>query len=73
MSDLGQGYWTCREVGGTHTKDTGGKDRKYVAPYLLRVSSRFLLSELRPNYMTSTKLKWGHSMAWLIFGMFFFT
>ena len=27
MSILGQGYWECRQVGGTHTRDTGGKDR----------------------------------------------
>ena len=41
MSDLGQGYWTCREVGGTHTKDTGEKDKSSVAPYLPRNSARF--------------------------------
>jgi hypothetical protein len=32
----------------------GKKTDKSVAPYLLQVSARFLLSELRPNYMTST-------------------
>jgi len=26
MSNSGQGYWECRRVGGTHTRDTGGKD-----------------------------------------------
>ena len=28
MSSLGQGYWECRRVEGTHTRDKGGKDRK---------------------------------------------
>ena len=28
MSSLGQGYWERRRVGGTHTRDKGGKDRK---------------------------------------------
>ena len=27
-SNLGQGYWESRRVGGTHTRDTGGKDIK---------------------------------------------
>ena len=71
MSNLGQGNWECLRVGGTHTRDTGEKDRKYVAPYLLRVSARFFLSALRANYMTSTKFKWGQSVAWLIFGISF--
>jgi hypothetical protein len=31
------------------------RGKKSAAPYLLRVSARFLLSELRPDYMTSTK------------------
>jgi len=25
MSNLGQGYWESRRVGGTHTRDTGGQ------------------------------------------------
>jgi len=28
MSNLGQGYWERRQVGGTHTRDTGEKDKK---------------------------------------------
>jgi hypothetical protein len=39
-----------------------------AAPYLLRVSARFLLSALRANCMTSTKFKWGQSVAYLNFG-----
>ena len=70
MSNLGQGYWERPRVGGTYTRDTGEKDNS-VTPYLLQVSARFLLSELRPISMTSTKSKWGQSVAWLIFGMFF--
>ena len=70
MSNLWQGYWECRRVEGTHTRDRG-KRQKYVAPYLLQVSSRFFLSALRPNYITSTKFKWGQLAAWLIFGIFF--
>ena len=27
MSNLGQGYWERRRVGGTHTRDTGEKER----------------------------------------------
>ena len=27
MLDLGQGYWECRRVEGTHTRDTGEKDK----------------------------------------------
>jgi len=27
MSNLGQGYWECRRVEGTHTRDKGGKDK----------------------------------------------
>ena len=37
-------------MGGTYTRDTGEKDKKYVAPYLLRVSAQSLLSELRGRY-----------------------
>ena len=49
----------------------GKKTEESVAPYLLRASSRFFLSALRPNYMTSTHFKWGQSVAWLIFGILF--
>ena len=28
MSNLGQGYWECRRVEGTHTKDTKKKEKK---------------------------------------------
>ena len=28
MSSLGQGYWECQRVEGTHTRDKGEKDRK---------------------------------------------
>jgi len=31
-SNLGQGYWEIRRVGGTHIRDTGGKTYKSVAP-----------------------------------------
>ena len=27
MSILGLGYWECRRVGGTHTRDTREKDK----------------------------------------------
>jgi len=37
MSKLGQRYWECWRVGGTHTRDTGGKDRNSIALYLLQV------------------------------------
>ena len=38
------------------TSDTGGKDKASVAPYLLRVSVRFLLSALRPSYINFDKI-----------------
>ena len=28
MSNLGQGYWECRRVGDTHTRDTTGEKDK---------------------------------------------
>ena len=31
QSNLGQGYWECLQVGGTHTKDTGEKENKYCS------------------------------------------
>ena len=34
-------------MGGTLTRDTREKAEKAVAPYLLRVSAQFLLSELQ--------------------------
>jgi hypothetical protein len=46
MSDFGQGYWECREVGGTHTRDAGEED-KDLSLHTLRVLARFLLPELQ--------------------------
>jgi len=46
MSNLGQGYWECWQVEGTHTRDTGEKE-KNIAPNLQQVSALFFLSELR--------------------------
>ena len=48
-------------MGGTHTRDTGGKDRKAVPPYLLRVSARFLLSTVRAIKLRQMKFDWGQS------------
>jgi len=48
-----------------------GKEEKSVAPFLLRVSARYLLSELRPNYMTSTKLNGVNRWPGWFFGYFF--
>jgi len=54
---------------GRHSyKGQGKKTEMSAAPYLLRVSARFLLSALRANCMTSTKFKWGQSVAYLNFG-----
>jgi hypothetical protein len=36
------------------TQGTQGKKAEAAAPYLLRVSSRFFLSALRPNYRRFT-------------------
>jgi len=27
MLNSGQGYWECRRMGGTHTRDTGEKEK----------------------------------------------
>jgi len=63
-SNLGQGYWECRQVGGTHTRDTGEK-------YLLRGLARFLLSELRIKTKNIIKSNCGQSVAWSDFGELF--
>ena len=66
-SNLGQGYWESRRVGGTHTRDTGGKDRKNL--------SLHTCCEFQPGSCSqscgvkySLKLKWDKSEAWLNFG-----
>jgi hypothetical protein len=46
---------------GTQGKKTG-KDKKRVAPYLLRVSARLLLSEVRTIEMRQLVFEWGQSM-----------
>ena len=43
----------------------GKKTNKSVAPYLLWVSARFLLSELRTKTLITLKFKWGQSLEWL--------
>jgi hypothetical protein len=63
-SNLGQEYWESWRVGGTHTRDTGEKGRKY----LLRVLAQFWLSELRYKILIIFKFPWGQSVAWLKFG-----
>jgi len=61
-SNLRQGYWESRRVEGTHTRDTGEKD-KSVASYLLRVLARFFLSALPGIYRRQIKFDWGQKMA----------
>jgi hypothetical protein len=34
MSNLGQGYWECRRVGGTQTRDKGEKERKHMSLHI---------------------------------------
>ena len=57
-----EGYWESRRVEGTHTRDTGEKD-KSVASYLLRVLARFFLSALPGIYRRQIKFDWGQKMA----------
>ena len=49
----------------------GKKTERSVAPYLLRVSARFLLSALLPIYMGQLKFEWGQSMACVKSGVVF--
>jgi hypothetical protein len=53
------------------TQGTKGEKKKSVAPYLLRVSARFLLSALLPIYTRQIKLEWGQSMACVKSGVVF--
>ena len=47
------------------------RQEKSVAPCLLQVSARFLLSVLRDLLLVNIKRKWGQSVAWLEFdGLF---
>jgi len=64
MSNLGQGYWKCRPVEGTHTRDKGEKE-KFVAPHLLRVSARLLFAESWTKTKDIIKFKCGQSVAWV--------
>ena len=59
VSNLGQGYWECRQVGGTHTR---GLRQKSIALYLIRVLAWFLLSEVKAIKMRQMKFEWGQSM-----------
>ena len=54
----------------SHKGHRGGRE-KSVAPYLLRVPARFLLSALLPIYTRQFKFEWGQSMSWFIFGILF--
>jgi len=71
MSNLGQGYWERRRVGGTHTRDTGKKGRKKCCSLpTVSFSPDFALI-VAAKYISWTKFKWGQSVAWLIFGIIF--
>jgi len=50
---------------GRHSHKGHREKGRNVAPYLLRVSARFLFSELRGSLLITLKLKWGQSVAWL--------
>jgi hypothetical protein len=54
MSNLGQGYWECRRVGGTHTRDTGEKMKKYSS---IPASSSSLLFALRVARLNTDQYK----------------
>jgi len=58
---------------GRHSKQgaQGEKIEMSVTPYLLRVSARFLLPELRGQILVDIKLKWGQSVTWSNSGKLF--
>jgi len=43
LSNLWQGFWECRRVGGTHTRDKGEKDRKLIL-------SLYTCCEFQPDF-----------------------
>jgi hypothetical protein len=61
----GQGK-ACEWKALTQEGTQGKKTEKPVAPHLLLVSVRFLLSEFRVKILIVLKFKWGQSVAWLI-------
>ena len=69
MSSLGQGYWERWRVGGTHTRDTGEKEKNL---------SLHSCCEFQPGFCSQScgqiiwlKFNWGQSVAWLIYGIFY--
>jgi hypothetical protein len=63
MSNLGQGYWECRQVEGTHTRDKGEKDRKVCSSIPAIGFSPVMLLALLPIYTHQIKFEWGQTMA----------
>ena len=61
MSSLGQGYWERRRVGGTHTRDTGEKDRKICRSLPAASSSAVFAFSVAAKFYDSAIL-----VAWLI-------
>jgi len=57
---------------GRHShKDKGDKDRKICRAIPAASFLPVFPLSVAAKYMTSTKFKWGQSVAWLIFGIFF--
>ena len=52
---MGQGYWESRQVGGTHTRDTGEKGRKVCRS--IPAASFSLVSALRVAGLNVAKYK----------------
>jgi hypothetical protein len=73
MSNLGQGYWGCREVGGTHTRDIGEKDKKICRSTSAAIFSPVFVTRVAGLIQFSMKLKWGQLVAWLSFDAFICT
>jgi hypothetical protein len=62
MSNLGQGYWECQRVEGTHTRDKGEKE-KILSLHICSEFPRGFSSQGCGKIMTSTKFKWGQLVA----------
>jgi len=71
MSNLGQGYWDCRRVEGTQTRDAGEKDRKICRSLPTASFSLVFVLRVAAKIYEFDKFKWGQSVAWLVFGIFF--
>jgi len=67
LSNLGQGYRECRRVGGTHTRDKGGKDRKIFRSKTAASSSPVFALSVAANLYASDWIWMGpiNGLCWI--------